>query len=82
MYSLVYSDTALKQIEKLDKAVKSRIISTLERCRIRPYVHAVKIVGSSYFRFRAGDYRIIIDIKENCLQILVIEVGHRESIYL
>ena len=81
MYNLIYSESASKQIKKLDKGVRLRIISSLERIRIRPYPYVKKLVGNSYFSFRVGDYRIILDIKEDKLIILVVEVGHRRNIY-
>ena len=81
MYSLVYSATALKHLKKLDKEIQIRIISTLERIRVRPYPHVKKLVESPYFRLRVGDYRVILDIKENKLLIFIIEVGHRTKIY-
>ena len=81
MYNLIYSESASKQIKKLDKGVRLRIISSLERIRIRPYPYVKKLVGNSYFSFRVGNYRIILDIKEDKLIILVVEVGHRRNIY-
>lgn len=81
MYSLVYSATALKHLKKLDKEIQIRIISTLERIRVRPYPHVKKLVESPYFRLRVGDYGVILDIKENKLLIFIIEVGHRKKIY-
>ncbi|MCK4349136.1 MAG: type II toxin-antitoxin system RelE/ParE family toxin [Thermoplasmatales archaeon] len=81
VYSLVYSATALKHLKKLDKEIQIRIISTLERIRVRPYPHVKKLVESPYFRLRVGDYRVILDIKENKLLIFIIEVGHRKKIY-
>lgn len=80
MYCLAYSANALTQLKKLDKNTQIRIISTLERCRIRPYPHVKKLVGSAYFRLRAGDYRVIMNIKESALLILVVELGHRRNI--
>ncbi len=81
MYSLVYSDIALKQLEKMDNSARKRVISALERCRIRPYAHVKKLVGNSYFRLRVGDYRIILEIRNEQFVILVIKVGHRGNIY-
>jgi len=81
VYSLVYSATSLKHLKKLDKEIQIRIISTLERIRVRPYPHVKKLVESPYFRLRVGDYRVILDIKENKLLIFIIEVGHRKKIY-
>lgn len=81
MYNVEFSKTAEKQIYKLEKEIQLRIISTLERIRIRPYPHIKKLVGVPYFRLRVGDYRVILDIRDDKLVIFVIEIGHRKSIY-
>ena len=81
MYEIEFSETAEKQLYKLERNTQIRIISTLERIRIKPYTHVKKLVGSDYFRLRVGDYRVILDIKESKLLIFIIEVGHRKNIY-
>ncbi len=81
MYNIEFSETAEKQIYKLDKGIQLRIISILERIKIRPYHFVKKLVGSPYLRLRVGDYRLILDIKESRLIIFVIEVGHRRDVY-
>ena len=82
MYELLYSETALKQLRKLEKHVQERILSALERIRIRPESHDIrKLVGMPGYRFRVGDYRIIMDIEKGALHILVLQIGHRKNIY-
>lgn len=81
IYSIVFSDFSLKQLNKLPKDVQKRITSTLKRCRIRPYSHVKKLVGSSTYRLRVGDYRVIMEIDDGELRIHVIELGHRKNIY-
>ena len=81
MYNIEFSKTAEKQLYKLGKNIQVRIVSSLERIRIRPYPHVKKLVGNPYFSLRVGAYRLIMDIKENKLIIFVIEVGHRKRIY-
>ncbi|RLG15537.1 hypothetical protein DRN69_02865 [Candidatus Pacearchaeota archaeon] len=39
------------------------------------------MINSPYFRARAGDYRLILDIKKDILIIYVIKIGHRKNIY-
>ena len=80
-YELIFSDAALKQLKKLEKSTQERIISTLERIRIRPQSHVKKLVGDSVYRLRVGNYRAILDIDEGILVVLVIKVGHRKKIY-
>ena len=81
MYNLEFSQIAEKQLYKLEREFQSRIISTLERIRIRPHPHIKKLVGVPYFSLRIGDYRVIMDIREDKLVIFVIEIGHRKNIY-
>mgnify|MGYP001213713295 CR=1 FL=1 len=81
MYSVEFSKVAEKQFYKLGKNLQSRIVATLERCKIRPHAHIKKLVGNPYFSLRVGDYRVILDIKDDKLIIFVIEVGHRKMVY-
>jgi len=82
MYELIYSQTALKQLEKLEKNIQQRILTALERLRIRPESYNIKkLVGMSGFRFRAGGYRIIFEIEKEKLHILILQIGHRKDIY-
>ncbi len=80
-YSILFADIAKRQLEKLDKSVQKRILESLERIKVRPYNFVKKLSGYPYFRFRVGDYRLILDIRNNDMIIIVIEVGHRKNIY-
>ena len=80
-YDIIFSDKALKQLKKLDPSVQKRIIASLERIRIRPVNYVTKLVGDSGYRLRIGDYRVLMDIDNNELHILVLKVGHRKKVY-
>ena len=81
MFDLFFTAESKKFLKKLNEQDSKRIISTLERCRIRPHSHVKKLVSSPYFRLRVGEYRVILDIKAGKLLIIVIEIGHRKNIY-
>lgn len=81
MYNIEFSKFAEKQLYKLEIGIQERIIRTLERIKVRPYPHVVRMVESPYFKLRVGDYRVILDIQENKLIIYVVEMGHRKGIY-
>lgn len=82
MYTLIYSPSALKELDKLEHNLQQRIITALERLRIRPESCDIKkLVGMRGYRFRVGDYRIIFDLEKNKLLILVLHIGHRKNIY-
>jgi mRNA interferase RelE/StbE len=81
MFDLFFTAESKKFLKKLNKQDSTRIISTLERCRIRPHSHVKKLVSSPYFRLRIGDYRVILDIKAGILLIIIVEIEHRKNIY-
>jgi mRNA interferase RelE/StbE len=81
MFEVEFSQLAEKQLLKLPNDVQIRIVSTLDRIKIRPHAHILKLVGSPYFRLRVGDYRVILDVQGNTLLIFVISIGHRKNIY-
>jgi len=80
-YEIIFSDKALRQIKKLEKNVQERIIAVLERIRIRPETYVTKLVGDPGYKLRVGDYRVILDIDNKILRILILKVGHRKNIY-
>jgi len=80
-YDIVFSNKSLKQLKKLGKDVQERIIKSLERIRIRPEIHVIKLVGDPGYRLRVGDYRVILDIDKGKLLIIVLKIGHRKGIY-
>ena len=81
MYSIEFSQTAEKQLYKLEISVQQRIINVLERIKIRPFHFIKRKQGTLYFILRIGEHRAILDIKEEKNTIFVIEVGHRKNIY-
>lgn len=80
-FGIVWSEKALKQLKKMDRHVAQRILQAVDDLQDNPYRHVKKIVGSESFRFRVGDYRVLVDINNKQLQILVLKLGHRSNIY-
>ena len=80
-HEIIFSDKALNQLKKMEKNVQERIIAVLERIRVRPETYVTKLVGDPGYKLRVGDYRIIMDIDNKMLIILILKVGHRKNIY-
>lgn len=86
MYTLRYSDRAIKQLTKLDVGVQRLILtwiaSNLENCE-NPRIKGKGLTAnrSGEWRYRVGDYRIICDIQDDELIILALSIGHRKNIY-
>lgn len=86
MYSLRYSDKALKQLSKLNKSTQKLILTwianNLENCE-NPRLKGKGLTANRCreWRYRVGDYQIICDIRDSELIILALSIGHRKSIY-
>ncbi|MFN3719757.1 MAG: type II toxin-antitoxin system RelE family toxin [Rhizobium rhizophilum] len=78
---------AEKQLDKLNRKDADRIITFLEQrlaTHGNPRSLGEPLHGSrlgAYWRYRVGDYRIICDIQDGKLIVLVVEIGHRSSVY-
>ena len=80
-FEIVWSDSATQQLKKLDRSVAKRIFDAVSKLQQNPTRWVRRIVNSQYYRLRVGDYRIIVDIYENELRVLVVKIGHRKNIY-
>jgi len=80
------SDVAERQIRKLDRPVQRRILNWLddriEGCKNpRHFGEPLKGDHAGFWRYRVGDYRILCDIRDEEVVVLVITVGHRRQVY-
>ena len=85
-WTVEYSDTALKQLRRIDRQHARRILdfmTTRVAEQDSPRALGQPLQGSlrTYWRYRVGDYRVICDLEDDVLRILVVEVGHRREIY-
>lgn len=85
-FRIVFTERAKKQLKKLDKYTASLIIGWLEKniegCE-DSRIHGKALVDnkSGQWRYRIGDYRVICEIQDTEIIVLVLEVGHRRDIY-
>ena len=82
-----YTESAQRQLKKLDKSVALRVLDYMDE-RIGtladPRSAGKNLVGprmGSYWRYRVGDLRVTCDIQDQTVVILVIEIGHRREVY-
>jgi len=82
MYSIELLPSAAKALAKLDRPIQLRIARRLDRLAVEPRADAAKLRGASdIWRVRIGDYRVIYQIEDGRLRVLVIRIGHRRDIY-
>lgn len=86
-WRIEFQHPAVKQLKKISKSEANRIVSFLAD-RVaqddNPRRTGTALQGSeigNFWRYRVGDYRIICDIQDHKLVVLVVEIGHRREIY-
>ncbi len=81
-YSLSILRSAEKSLASLAPVIQDRIIAAIRRLAVSPRPAGVKkLAGREAWRIRVGDYRVIYEISDADLTILVVDVGHRRGIY-
>ncbi len=81
-YNIVVTDKVRKILLKLPASIAGKIENVLLQLSINPRPPSCKkLKGRKGYRIRSGDYRIIYEIEDNILKVIVIDVGHRKDIY-
>ncbi len=82
-YKLTISSTAEKTLKKVPKKDLRKIIELIQSLAIQPRpLGCRKLSGEEdTYRVRQGNYRVIYEIKDQKLIVLVLKIGHRKDIY-
>ncbi len=84
MYKLAYTKQAVRALRKMPANTVSLIREKLTLLAENPFgarSKAKKLQGRSAYRLRVGDWRVIYEIKNEELQILVIKIAPRGEVY-
>ncbi|EBV4003394.1 type II toxin-antitoxin system RelE/ParE family toxin [Salmonella enterica subsp. enterica serovar Abony] len=86
VWTINYSDRALKSLRKMDKQNARRIVDFMDlRIAVaadpRKSGRPLKGELGEFWRYRVGDYRILCKIRDDELIILVATIGHRREVY-
>ena len=85
-YHVEFSKSALKEFKKMDRGIAAMILGwvrkNLEGCE-NPRQHGKGLTAnrSGQWRYRIGDYRLIAEIQEDRIVILILHIGHRSEVY-
>ncbi|MBP7250310.1 MAG: type II toxin-antitoxin system RelE/ParE family toxin [Selenomonas sp.] len=85
-YHVLFTAAAKKSLKKLDRHTAALILGwirkNLEGCE-NPRLHGKGLTAnrSGEWRYRVGDYRLIADIQDRDVVILMLHIGHRREIY-
>ncbi|MGH3611816.1 MAG: type II toxin-antitoxin system RelE family toxin, partial [Pseudonocardia sp.] len=83
-YRIELAPEAVRDLRKLDRQAAIRVQRFLrERVGVLddPRLLGGPLVGVPYWRYRVGDYRILVEFQDAVLLVLVVEIGHRSEVY-
>ena len=82
-YKVTFNAHAARSFRKLPRNIQTRlkrVVDSLENTPRPPGAEKLSGIEDTY-RIRVGDYRILYEIRDRVLLILVVEVGHRRDVY-
>lgn len=85
-WQLRYTDTARKQLGKMDASARNMILLWMSRnidgCE-NPRLHGKALVGNlkGSWRYRIGGYRVLCEIRDSELVVLAFEMAHKSEVY-
>jgi len=81
-YRVILPRSVQKELDRSPDEIVDRILARLAELEVNPRPSDVKkLKGRNAWRIRVSDYRVIYEIHDRELQILVITVGHRREVY-
>lgn len=81
-YRIVIKKSAAKEIERIQKKDRIRIVEKIRSLSSDPRPSgSKKLSGQEKYRIRQGNYRILYQIIDDALVINVVKIGHRRNIY-
>jgi mRNA interferase RelE/StbE len=82
-YEVLLSKAARKQLNILPAFIQNKIIEDISDLSSTPRPPGCKKLRGyqNVWRIRIGDYRVVYEIEDKVLRILVIAIGHRKDVY-
>ncbi len=82
-YAVMFAPAADRELRRLPEAVQRRIIAAVETLQENPRpVGTKKLAGTEdLWRVRVGEYRVVYQIDDDRLLVLVVRVAHRKDVY-
>jgi mRNA interferase RelE/StbE len=83
VYAVEFLRSAARQLATLDRSAQRRLARTIDKLAEEPRgPNSTKLRGvGDVWRVRIGDYRVLYQIRDDRLIVLIVAVGHRASIY-
>lgn len=81
-YSIEIKRSAAKELAGLPRQDRARVVTRIQALAREPRpVGSEKLSGQERYRIRQGDYRILYEIRDDALIVMVVKIAHRRDVY-
>lgn len=80
-YRVEFTASGRKDFKRLDPPMQERIARALARLVLQPRPHGIEQLAKNSYRYRVGDHRIVYEVMDRILVVLVIRVQKRGEVY-
>lgn len=82
-YRIEFTPRADRQFRDLERSLQIRLGRRIDSLAENPYPQGVKKLGGKedLYRVRVGDYRIVYQVRQKRLLVLIVRIGHRSEVY-
>ena len=81
-YSIRIKASAAKELQRVPKVDRTRIVRAIDRLMDSPFLgNALKGELRGLRRLRVGDYRVVYELRDDLLVVLVVRISHRREAY-
>lgn len=81
-HQVILPKSAQKILDRLPDEIAARIMDALARLKDQPRPPGCKkLRGENAWRIRVGDYRVVYEIHDKVLHVVVVTIGHRREVY-
>lgn len=84
-YRVEFTKSAKKEFDRLPAGVQDKVLEAVALLSTNPYSELLKVKKlkgtDQLYRLRIGDYRVVYEVRNEVLLIIVIKIGHRKEVY-
>jgi mRNA interferase RelE/StbE len=82
-YRIEWKASASRELKRVDRSIVPRIVEAVGQLAENPFPQGCRKLqgGGNNYRIRVGDYRVVYQVADQCLTVVIVRVRHRKDAY-